>query len=567
MNAPRRLLVVDDEPIVGQSCTRIFSKEGYEVETCTDSREGLDRILQNNNYSAILLDMKMPGMDGIEFLNELRKTHPDIPVMVITGYASIPSAAAAMRLGASDYIPKPFTPDEIVKAVERVFDEHDAGAAIQTQKAVEKKWEDIESREALCEAAPASIPCRIEKAEPGETYFYDESWLQLDPADNENVESRVRVGSLLAGLEEGGIGGIQMPREGDVVYRGLPLASLTLPGGSMRIIPSPISGVVLEVNNLLIDEPELIQNDPFGKGWVARIQPESLKADLWALKNRVIVFSTHQEKSWSDIQSRVESFGSRVQFSKTLNETFETIQSTGADLIFFDAAAYGVSGPGLVRQLIEKFPNVKVAVCNDRDYFQEKSYRMNKILYYSTEPFTGEEIVEILYSAFRPVMQPAADANLSSALPKWISRFQITGPEGRIVTLLAPGEQLARDRGLGWMMNRTLLRSGLPVQADLTSRPKVEAEILDALKNSDQVFILRTVDVGRIPGTFIKKENSEIPGMISVEGKEITTFFVQPDPFKSHGLDFDARTGAALAQFLVYEMISASRQSKAVIDD
>lgn len=563
MNAPRRLLVVDDEPIVGHSCTRIFTKEGYKVETCTDSREGLNRVLANNNYSAILLDMKMPGMDGIEFLNELRKTHPDLPVMVITGYASIPSAAAAMRLGASDYIPKPFTPEEIVSAVERVFNEYDASAALKSAAADSHAASKNRMAESMMETEPENgiARKRIEKAEPGETYFYDEAWLQLESTGTTDQETRVRVGSLIAGLDESGVGGIQLPREGDVIYRGLPLALLTIPGSALRIIPSPVTGVVTEINKRLTFEPELAVNDPFGEGWFAQVQPETFKADLWALRSRTIVFMSNQDQSWTPVKSNAESLGCRVLLAKTMEETYEAIKTAGADLVFFDANAYGVSGPGLVQKLIEKYPHVKIAVGNDLDHVQEKAYRLNKIFYYSGETFTGRELVEILYSAFRPVMHPVQDGNASSALPKWISRFEITGPEGKIVTLLAPGEQLARDRGLGWMMNRTLLRTGLPVQTDLTARPGSTHDILDAMKESDQVFILRTIDVGRIPGTFIKKENSEIPGLVPDQRKRVTTYFVQPGSLRINGLDFDARTVSALAQFLVYEMIAASRQN------
>jgi len=563
MNATRRLLVVDDEPIVGHSCTRIFTKQGYEVETCTDSREGLNRVLTNNNYSAILLDMKMPGMDGIEFLNELRKTHPDLPVMVITGYASIPSAAAAMRLGASDYIPKPFTPEEIVTAVERVFNEYDAAAALKDKLADSKAELNARLRETLMEKEPESNVSRkrIEKAEPGETYFYDEAWLQLEPASGSEEEIRVRVGSLIAGLEEGGIGGIQLPREGDTVYRGLPMASFTLPGGPLRIIPSPITGVVTAINKRLAFEPELAVNDPLGEGWFAQVQPEAFKTDLWALKSQTIVLTTTVEESWTAVKKQATSLGCHVLLASTVEETIEAIKMAGSDLVFFDAHAYGISGPGLIQKLLEKYPQVKIAVGNDLDHVQEKAYRLNKILYYSGETFTEKEIAEICYSAFRPVMHTVQDGNTSSALPKWISRFQITGPEGRIVTLLAPGEQLMRDRGLGWMMNRTLLRSGLPVQTDLTARPGSANELLEAMKESDRVFVLRTIDVGRIPGTFIKKESCEIPGFSPEMGKPVTTYFVQPGALRINGLDFETRTGSALAQFLVYEMIAAARET------
>jgi len=113
-----RLLVVDDEEVVCGACRRVFSPQGFRVETTSDAREGLS-LATEKEYSAVLLDIKMPELDGMQFLAELRKTKPDLPVILITGYPSIPNAASAMRLGAADYVTKPFTPEEITQAVQR----------------------------------------------------------------------------------------------------------------------------------------------------------------------------------------------------------------------------------------------------------------------------------------------------------------------------------------------------------------------------------------------------------------------------------------------------------------
>ena len=116
----RTLLVVDDEEVVCQACRRIFSRQGFQVEVNTDARQGLAWATEKD-YSIILLDIKMPNMDGIEFLERLREKKPDVPVLIITGYPSIPNASAAMRLGACDYVTKPFTSEEITWAVQRVL--------------------------------------------------------------------------------------------------------------------------------------------------------------------------------------------------------------------------------------------------------------------------------------------------------------------------------------------------------------------------------------------------------------------------------------------------------------
>ncbi len=116
-----RLLVVDDEPIVCQSCARIFGPHGYDVETTTDSHDGLARAL-STSYDAIVLDIRMPSLDGVAFLERLNRAsrripHGAPPVVAISGHADKRAEEAARRLGIADFLPKPFRPEEIRTAV------------------------------------------------------------------------------------------------------------------------------------------------------------------------------------------------------------------------------------------------------------------------------------------------------------------------------------------------------------------------------------------------------------------------------------------------------------------
>ncbi len=113
-----KILVVDDEEVVCECCRRIFAAQGFVVETCTDSRRGLG-LAERNRYAAIILDMKMPRLDGIGFLERLREAGIDVPVVVISGRSGEAGAQAAARLGATEYLAKPFTPVEITEAVRR----------------------------------------------------------------------------------------------------------------------------------------------------------------------------------------------------------------------------------------------------------------------------------------------------------------------------------------------------------------------------------------------------------------------------------------------------------------
>jgi DNA-binding NtrC family response regulator len=114
------MLVIDDEDIVLESCRRIFSAEGFQVTCTTSPREGL-RLVENSSFDVILCDWKMPGFDGMDVLAELNQRSPDSAVIMISGYPTAGRAIEAKERGAIAYVPKPFTPDEIVKAVKNAL--------------------------------------------------------------------------------------------------------------------------------------------------------------------------------------------------------------------------------------------------------------------------------------------------------------------------------------------------------------------------------------------------------------------------------------------------------------
>lgn len=116
-----RILIVDDEEIVLRSCERILAGRDYDVETVEDGNEALVRI-EGSYYDVMILDIKMPGMDGLEVLQRVKESHPDIDVIMITGLHEIEAAVRAMKLGALDYLPKPFDPAELQMAVARAFE-------------------------------------------------------------------------------------------------------------------------------------------------------------------------------------------------------------------------------------------------------------------------------------------------------------------------------------------------------------------------------------------------------------------------------------------------------------
>jgi formate transporter len=112
------MLIIDDEKVVLDSVTKIFSKEGYDITTTTSPAEGKE-LINTNKYDVILCDWNMPGIDGMEIISEIEKNSPESVVLMISGYPSVDRATEAMKRGALDFVPKPFTPEELLNAVKK----------------------------------------------------------------------------------------------------------------------------------------------------------------------------------------------------------------------------------------------------------------------------------------------------------------------------------------------------------------------------------------------------------------------------------------------------------------
>lgn len=116
-----KVLVVDDEPGMRSLLTRVMEKEGYTAAACADGGEAL-QAFANEDWDLVIADIDMPGMDGIELLKHIRKNSPQVPVLMITAYATVETAVEAMKLGAHDYITKPFAMEELKIVVGKVFE-------------------------------------------------------------------------------------------------------------------------------------------------------------------------------------------------------------------------------------------------------------------------------------------------------------------------------------------------------------------------------------------------------------------------------------------------------------
>jgi CheY-like chemotaxis protein len=146
-----KMLVIDDEVIVLDSCRKVFSSDGYDVTVTTSPREGLE-LAKGSRFDVILCDWMMPEFSGMDVLEELERISPESTVVMISGYPNVGRATEALKRGAMDYMAKPFTPEEILETVRRA-----------TQRKVTEEKKTINRFEKIAKSWQFPIPAMEDK--------------------------------------------------------------------------------------------------------------------------------------------------------------------------------------------------------------------------------------------------------------------------------------------------------------------------------------------------------------------------------------------------------------------
>ncbi len=117
MKGKQAVLIVEDDAAMRKTCVQILTRAGYGVDAVSDGEAALAKLRSEPRFQLALIDLNLPKMDGIVVLENIKKLQSDIKVVIVTGFATVKSAVQAMKLGAADYIAKPFEKDEILKVV------------------------------------------------------------------------------------------------------------------------------------------------------------------------------------------------------------------------------------------------------------------------------------------------------------------------------------------------------------------------------------------------------------------------------------------------------------------
>ncbi len=249
------ILVVDDEQIVLDSISKHLRREPVEIHTALSAGEGL-KLLEGVPIDIVLTDLMMPEIDGLEFMKLVKERNADVPVIMITGYATVNTALQATQLGAFDYVAKPFSKKELLGVIRRAMD---------FARATARNTQPGESEGASADALQTRSFKTIGK----------QSWLML--GDDGTVQLGVEH-SFLHGI--GKIQTLYLPDEGDEIRQGSVYLKIFSSDLTSHTILSPLTGTVVEVNHRVAENPNAALEDPYGDGWLIRIKPSRLKEEL-----------------------------------------------------------------------------------------------------------------------------------------------------------------------------------------------------------------------------------------------------------------------------------------------
>lgn len=265
MNESLKILLIEDEQVVVDAAARILKTENFEVDHAPTAENGID-MLTKQRYQLILSDLMLPGMSGIDLIKIVKKSFPDLPVIIISGYAMLENALNAFRQNAFDFLPKPFDFEELMGVVNR---------AINHSKI-------IQSSARYGNQERPTHRSQLKSSKDEKYYFLGEhSWASV------NQDKVITIGVAETFPERmGTVEKIEFPAINSEVWQGNLCVRIISQGNLIHMVWAPLSGKVISYNQEAEKSSKLIDSDPFFHGWLIKILPINLENEL---KNLVLL--------------------------------------------------------------------------------------------------------------------------------------------------------------------------------------------------------------------------------------------------------------------------------------
>jgi CheY-like chemotaxis protein/glycine cleavage system H lipoate-binding protein len=257
MAKDEKILVIDDEQVILDAVTRIASAEDIKVDSETNAKNAL-KMLTQKKYSLVLCDILMPEMDGFAVLEEIQQSKVKTPVIMITGFSTVENAVKSLYNGAIDFIPKPFTFEEIKSAISR---------GLQYSRLIKKI---DEAKSGKTEEPIAHVPCPPKYYRLGNI-----SWTYME---SEGIAAMGVSDLFLETIEK--LKNIKLLEKDAQINQGESCADIITEDELEHHFLSPISGRIIQVNERLTNEMDLLEKDPYFEGWVYKLIPADLEHDI-----------------------------------------------------------------------------------------------------------------------------------------------------------------------------------------------------------------------------------------------------------------------------------------------
>jgi len=257
MNKTADILVIDDEQVIIYAVIKICSLDNYSVDAALNVKTAIEKI-SKNYYPIIISDIMMPDGNGFQILDELRRKNINSTVIMMTGYSTVENAVNSLYKGAVDFIPKPFTVDELLSSVYRA-----------------NKYQAIKEKQMLITLQKNNdellyVTCPAKYLRLGYS-----TWI-----------CQQREGSVLIGVCDlfiktvETIQKIELQDNDEEIAQGICCASFKCSNDRIHEILSPVSGRIVEINENIKNNPSLIEKDPYFEGWIYRVIPANLDYEI-----------------------------------------------------------------------------------------------------------------------------------------------------------------------------------------------------------------------------------------------------------------------------------------------
>lgn len=518
------LIVADEHEPLCTGCLALLQACGLRTRMVSGASEAVE-LASRHDPAGILLRTSGVKQDRDRCLRILAQKKPETPTVLCADPGDGGMAFSIACPGILQCLIGPVSPEELTQVL----------------------WQLIQKRHAASESNSFKpiTPVPIGAKRSDKYCFRNESWFSM-------ADSGLAIVGMLPPLNHPEkLTSLILPRVGDVVYQGLPLASISAEGNAPRMVASPLSGVIIAINDELERDPKALLKASSGEAWLACLCPTRLTGELACCGLRRVVLVNSDQASAAAQREILTMLGCNVKTARGWAEAVQVLWERNSTIIVIDAASLGANGPEIAAKLRSVAPEVRMVVVASAGVRLEAAYRRLGVFYYAIEPFADGEITDILGATFQPAVETLEARDLT--LEPYCG-IRMANRHGREVRLLASGGLLQQGNALGAWICRKLRQRLIPYEMISGDGGLSPAVIRYAAGQCDRLLVLAARDMGRLPGSLVRDGRGEFMTVPPQLAGKVVGLLIQPDPVSGTVGSLRTPAVAFLAEHIVNEL-------------